>query len=69
MPLSGCSSPVNPCDVEDACTPVGHTTVGGSNPCASDKSISPSDRLPKVPVIDMPEAGTPEKKGNGEKDL
>ncbi|MDR3567322.1 MAG: hypothetical protein P4L43_04765 [Syntrophobacteraceae bacterium] len=30
LPLSGCEIPVNPAGVEDACTPVAHTTVTGS---------------------------------------
>jgi hypothetical protein len=57
MPLSVCSNPVNPCSVEDACVPVGCTTVAGAESCAIDKTPPQPDYSPKAPEIGAPEAG------------
>jgi hypothetical protein len=57
MPLSGCSSPVNPCSAEDACTPVGHTTTGAPDTGSTNKTASSSDDLLKDSAIGPPEKG------------
>jgi len=57
MPLSGCSSPANPCSADDACTPVGHTTAGGPDTFAANKTVSSPDGSLKAPAVGLPEKG------------
>ena len=59
MPLSGCEIPVNPAGVEDGCTPVGHTTVTGSDFCPAEKPARPSGELPEGPKAGSPEKESP----------
>ncbi len=51
MPLSSCSSPVNPCDTEDACIPVGHVIVTATDMCKTEHAASTSNDAPPDPAV------------------